>query len=97
MAFVKKILFWAGLAAVMYVLLAFHYVWFGGTRIKFLKKSEYTLKYTFFSTSGKTAESILAIDDLRYDGVGDLLVEMGWINEKNLERIMAKYEEEEYY
>ena len=96
MEFVKKVILWASLVAVFYVLLAFHYVYFGGTQIRFLKKSEYTLKYTFFSTHGKTVEKILSIDELREAGIGDLLVDMGLMKASKLERIMAKYEEEEY-
>ena len=86
MAFVKKILFWASLAAAMYALLAFHYIHFGGANIKVLKKSELTLKYTFFSTQGKTVEKILSVDELREDGIGELLVDIGWVSEKNLEQ-----------
>ena len=38
---------------------------------------------------------ILAIDELREDGIGDILVEKGWISEEKLEALMRKYEEEE--
>jgi hypothetical protein len=58
-----------------------------------LKKSSWTLNYTLFSTKGKTNESILSIDELREDGIGDLLVEAGRLTEQELESLLNKIEE----
>ncbi len=94
----KKFLWWACLAAVLYVALNYHFIFFG-RRVKILKKSQPTLEYTFFSVHGKKIRKILDIDPLREDGIGELLVEMGMLTEERLEQYMLKYEyeEDEYY
>ena len=94
MSFWKKILFWGSLAAALYIALSYHFIFFGWTNIKFLKKSELTLNYTFFSAQGKTNKVILAVEPLRNDGIGDLLVEMGRMSKEQKEAIMVLYEEE---
>ena len=99
MKFWKKILIWVAVIGVAYLLLGFHYIVIGKS-VKMLKKSKFTLSYTFFSTDGKRNATILAIDDLREDGIGKLLVKTGRMRPAELERIMAKYgveEEEEDY
>lgn len=60
--------------------------------MKLLKKANLTLDYTFFNTKGKTNESILSIDELREDGIGDLLVEMDRLSEEEKERLITKFE-----
>ncbi|MGD9039905.1 MAG: hypothetical protein PVH82_09745, partial [Desulfobacteraceae bacterium] len=60
--------------------------------VRLLKKSRLTLNYTLFSTKAKTNESILAIDELREDGIGDLLVEEGRLSEEELQRLLDKIE-----
>jgi hypothetical protein len=98
MRFGKKHLWWLALGAALYFLLSYHLVIFG-SRIKLLKKSHLTLEYTFFSTSGKPNQKILEIDELRADGIGDLLVDMGRLSEEELEMILANIaarEEERY-
>jgi hypothetical protein len=90
MGFGKKIIIWAIIVGIFYSLLSFHFIFFGSS-VKLLKKSSLTLNYTFFSAQGKTNESILAIDELREDGIGDLLVEMGKMSEEEKERLEAKY------
>ena len=92
MKFLKKLLIWVIVGAVIYSLLSYHFIFVGNT-IKLLKKSSLTLEYTLFSTKGKTNESILAIDVLREDGIGDLLVEEGRLTEEELERLLNKLED----
>ncbi|MGD8985374.1 MAG: hypothetical protein PVH99_04010 [Desulfobacteraceae bacterium] len=92
MKFHKKLLIWVIVGAMIYSLLSYHFIFVGNT-IKLLKKSRLTLEYTLFSTKGKTNESILAIDVLREDGIGDLLVEEGRLTEEELERLLNKIEE----
>jgi len=92
MKFHKKLLIWVIVGAVIYSLLSYHFIFVGNT-IKLLKKSRLTLEYTLFSTKGKTNESILAIDVLREDGIGDLLVEEGRLTEEELERLLNKIED----
>jgi hypothetical protein len=71
--------------------MSYHFIFFGGT-CKLLKKSKFTLNQTFFSPKGRTNESILAIDELREDGIADILVEMGWMSEQEKKRLMAEYD-----
>jgi hypothetical protein len=59
-----------------------------------LKKSELTLKYTFFSTKGKSIDSILTVRELWDDGIGDLLLEEGKITEEELAKYESKMEAE---
>ena len=95
MTFIKRILFWGILGGILYVLLSFHFIYFGGRTVKLLKKSKLTLNYTFFSTSLKTNRHIISVDELRKDGIADLMVEMGRMSEKERERLLEYYEEEE--
>jgi len=98
MELVRKIVLWGSLAAVLYMLLGFHYIYFGGMRVKMLKKTKFTLMETFTDLSSKaiTNKRILQNDALRDAGLADLLVDMDRMSEKERARIMAKYEEDEY-
>jgi len=89
MHFLKKIITIAVIAAVLYLLLGYHYIVIDKS-VKMLKKSELTLKYTFFSTKGRSLDSILTVRELWDDGIGNLLIEEGQITEDEL----AKYEAE---
>ena len=97
MTFLKRILFWGSLAAILYVIMGYHFIFIGKTP-RILKKSKLTLSYTIFSIpkEGKSNRSILAIDALREVGIADLLVEEGRMTEKERKALMAKYEEEYY-
>ncbi|MCJ7596022.1 MAG: hypothetical protein MUO52_14755 [Desulfobacterales bacterium] len=86
----KKIFLWAILAGALYFVLSNHFI-FVGKDVKVLKKSRLTLEYTIFSTQSKSVESILAIDDLRKDGIGELLVEVGKLSESQLQVLIEKY------
>ncbi|MBW2029606.1 MAG: hypothetical protein JRJ31_11090 [Deltaproteobacteria bacterium] len=88
----RKYLFWAILAGIVYFFLSYHII-FVGNNLKLLKKSRHTLDYTFFSTQGKTDIAILSVDDLREDGIGELLVEMGRLSEDQLEMLITQIEE----
>jgi len=96
MELVKKIVLWGSLAAALYMLLAFHYIYFGGTKIKMLKKTKFTLMETFTDLSSKaiTNKKILQNDALRDAGLAELLVDMGRMSEKEMEKIMATYGDE---
>jgi hypothetical protein len=96
MQFLKKIAIIVILAGVLYALLGYHYVFIGKVP-KILKKSQLTLKYTVFSTSGKTTQSILSIPELWNDGIGELFLEEGLITEEEYERYRLKMEGEEEY
>lgn len=96
--FFKKILTIAIICAIGYVFLGYHYI-IVDKSVKMLKKSELTLKYTFFNTDGKKPEKVMSIPELWDDGIGELLMEEGVISEEELEkfRIEKEAEEEEYY
>jgi hypothetical protein len=91
MKFRKKLLIWVIVGAVLYSLFSYHFIFVENT-VKLLPKSRKTLNYTLFSTKGKTNESILSIDELREDGIGELLVEAGRLTPEELERLLEKIE-----
>lgn len=91
---IKKILIFGVLGVILYFFLSFHLIFVDST-IKLLEKSSLTLEYTFFNAKGKTNATILANDDLREDGIGDLLVEMGKMSQEKYESLMKKYEDED--
>ena len=96
--FFKKILIIAILCAIGYAFLGYHYIIIDKS-VKMLKKSELTLKYTFFNTDGKEPEKVMSVPELWEDGIGELLMEEGVISEEELEkfRMEKEAEEEEYY
>ena len=83
---IKQLILLAILVSVGYFLLSNHIIYFGNG-IKLLKKSKPTSAYTFVSIEDKRAEDILKIEDLRNDGIGDLLVEIGKLNNEEKERL----------
>ncbi|MBN2032946.1 MAG: hypothetical protein JW836_06685 [Deltaproteobacteria bacterium] len=86
----KKIVLWGIVGALFYFFLS-HHIIFVGSKVKVLKKSNLTLEYTIFSTQGKSYESIIRVDQLRRDGIGELLVEMGKLSQGELDRLLDKY------
>jgi hypothetical protein len=88
----KKIILLVIVGAIVYFFLSYHVIFIENT-VKLLRKSSLTLNYTLFSAKGKTNESILSIDELREDGIGDLLVDEGRLSEEELERLLNKIEE----
>lgn len=92
MRFLKKLILFAIIGGVLYFFLSYHIIIIGNGAT-LLKKSNLTLNYTFYSAKGKTSKAILAVDELREDGIGDILYERGLITEGELERILRKYEE----
>jgi len=93
MYFLKKILVFAVIGTAVYFLMSYHYI-FIGKQMKMLKKSEFTLKYTFYSVKGRSNESIMAIKDLYKDGIGQLLVDEGQMSEDELNKYRTKMDEE---
>ena len=96
MVFFKKLLFWAILGGIIYFLLSYHIIYIDKD-LRLLKKSELTLEYTFYSANLKTNRSILAVDVLREDGIGDLLIETGRINKEEMERLVKQIEAGDRY
>ena len=83
---IKQLILLAILVSVGYFLLSNHIIYFGNG-IKLLKKSRPTSAYTFVSIENKRVENILKIEDLRNDGIGDFLVEIGRLNHEEKERL----------
>ena len=81
--------------AVLYFLLSYHIIIIGGG-MRLLKKSTFTLEYTVFSTKDKSNKTILAIDTLREDGIGDLLIEEGLMTEDEEIQILEILDAEGY-
>jgi len=86
----KKLVIWVVILACGYFILSYHFI-FIGSDLRLLKKSKLTLEYTIFSTQGKSIESIMNVDDMRKDGIGDLLVEAGKITQDQLDAILEMY------
>lgn len=86
----KKLVIWVVILACGYFILSYHFI-FIGSDLRLLKKSKLTLEYTIFSTQGKSIESIMNLDDMRKDGIGDLLVEAGKITQDQLDAILEMY------
>jgi hypothetical protein len=84
MYFLKKIIMIAIIASALYYLLGYHYIIIDKS-VKMLKKSEFTLKYTFYSTKGKAVKTVLAVPELWKDGIGELMLEEDKITEEQLD------------
>lgn len=91
---IKQYFLWAVAAGVIYFLLSYHII-YSKKRFYLLEKAEKTLEYTFYSFESKQPENILSIDVLRDDGVGELLVELGFISEDEMWDLVNQYEYEE--
>ena len=87
---IKHYLLIAVAAAVGYFIMANHIIFYGSD-VRLLKKTSLHLHYTFYSIKQKKPEVIMDIDYLREAGIGDLLVEMGIIDEKEKSRLESPY------
>jgi hypothetical protein len=90
----RKSLVFIALGALIYAALTHHLIIIDG-RVKVLPKSKWSLDYTIYSTNGQTPRAMLAIEDLRRDGIADLLVEAGDLTEEQKEFLLSKYENDE--
>lgn len=82
-----------GLAAYAVYWLLGHHVIFFGRQPEVLKKQELVFKHTFVSIASekelkyKGLDTILANEDLYEAGIGDLLVERGWVTREELREV----------
>jgi hypothetical protein len=96
MVFLKRVLFWGILIGVAYVILGYHFIFYGKKPI-LLKKTKFSLSYTVFSIPKekmlKSNETILDIKALRKAGIADVLVEIGRMTDEEKERILDEYKD----
>jgi hypothetical protein len=92
MSFFKKMFVWGFLAAILYFLLSYHFI-FMGRKVELLKKSHLTLNYTFYSIMGIPDREIISIDELRKDGIADLLVKLGRLTPEKRDMFLDQYQE----
>jgi hypothetical protein len=91
--FVRRYLPWVIIGGILYFLLSFHFI-IVGSGVKLLKKSKMTLEYTFYNVNGRKNSTILSVDDLRRDGIGELLMDADLMKKSEYESLMEKYGEE---
>ena len=83
----KRAAFFVIAGTLLYFLLSYHIVIIDQSA-RLLKKSTFTLEYTFFSLKGKSNRTILRVDILRRDGIGSLLKEEGLMSEEEETQIL---------
>ncbi|MFZ0240789.1 MAG: hypothetical protein WAL90_04010 [Desulfobacterales bacterium] len=71
--------------------MASHHIVINNKEFKFLKKPELTYEYTFYNVTNREPGDIIKIDMLRDDGIGDVLVDFGLLNEEEKIRLENYY------
>ena len=87
---IKQYILIAIAAAAGYFIMNNHII-FNGSEVHLLEKTHLHLHYTFYSVKQKKPKVIMEIDYLRDAGIGDLLVEMGIIDEAEKSRLESQY------
>ncbi len=87
---IKQYILIAVLAVAAYFMMSNHFIFYG-TNLHLLKKPTLHLHYTFFSIKEKRPRSVMKIDYLREAGIGDLLVELGMINQQQRADLESEY------
>ena len=77
-------------AAAAYFIMSNHFIFYG-TDVHLLKKPSLHLHYTFYSIKNKNPSSIMEIDYLREAGIGDLLEELGMIDQEQRALLEGEY------
>jgi hypothetical protein len=93
---IKTYLILAVIGGAVYFLMNHHVIFYGQEasviqNVYFLKKAKPNLHYTFFSLHQKKPDAVMKIPQLRENGIGDLLVQLGLISEQEKTRLETLY------
>jgi len=93
---IKTYLLLAVVGGAAYFLMSHHVIFYGQEasviqNVYFLKKAKPNLHYAFFSLHQKKPDAVMKIAQLRENGIGDLLVQLGLISEQEKTRLETLY------
>jgi hypothetical protein len=77
-------------AGAFYFLLSYHFIFFSLKDVELLKKTEPTLKYTFYSLQQHTPFDTLRINALRDAGIENIMLDRGMITEQRLNDLLKQ-------
>ena len=90
---IKKYLLIAGALGAVYFFSSYHII-IHDKDFSLLKKPYLTLEDTFFNITQRKPEDILKEDLLREAGIGELLVDLGWLDEDRRIILENQYDSE---